>query len=60
MMNRPEILDRTLCVIFDCIGHELYYLCLEKNMITSCAGLGRIPTFFPDLKILDLSDNKVN
>lgn len=54
-----KIIDKALSVIYDCIGDELCGLRLAKNKITSCDGLRCLPALFPNLKILDLSDNDV-
>ncbi|XP_015373153.1 PREDICTED: nuclear RNA export factor 1-like isoform X2 [Diuraphis noxia] len=59
-LNRPAILLAALNMAAQYTKHDLYCLNLAKNYIYLGEGLTWIRRLFPELKVLDLSDNKLS
>jgi len=58
-LNRPAVLLAALNMAAQYTKHDLYCLNLAKNYIYLGEGLTWIRRLFPELKVLDLADNKV-
>lgn len=58
-LNRPAVLLAALNMIAQHTKHDLYGLSLANNQIYLGEGLIWIRRLFPELKVLDLSENKV-
>jgi len=58
-LNRPAVLLAALNMAAQYTRHDLYCLNLANNYIYLSEGLIWIRRLFPELKMLDLADNKV-
>ncbi|CAI6365160.1 unnamed protein product [Macrosiphum euphorbiae] len=59
-LNRPAVLLAALNMAAQYTKHDLYCLNLAKNYIYLGEGLTWIRRLFPELKVLDLADNKLS
>lgn len=59
-LNDPSVLSAVFRLVPSNVRSDLYGLCLENNDIGTGDGLACVREFFPNLRALDLSDNKVN
>lgn len=58
-LNRPAVLLATLDIAARHTNHDLYGLSLGNNFMYLGEGIVWIRRLFPQLKVLDLSNNKV-
>ena len=58
-LNQPAVLLTALNMVAQYTKHDLYCLSLANNHIYLGEGLTWIRRLFPELKMLDLTDNKV-